>query len=146
MKRKRILLWLGLALLLFSLIVPTSFAMTDEVPMSGAFSGVGETFSGHAAHLGRFEGVIDNTTVPPTAVWTAANGDTLTNMTSSFVIDFSSPIAPNVYPYTQTIEFTGGSGRFQQATGSATITGTIDVVTFAYNGRINGAISRPNSD
>ena len=141
---KKLLLWLGLALALFSLAVPTSFAMANEIPMRGQFNGVGETFSGRATHLGRFDGVIDNTTMPPNAVWTAANGDMLTNITTSFVIDFSSPIAPNVYPYTQTIEFTGGSGRFQNATGSATITGTIDVVTFEYNGRIRGTISRPN--
>jgi hypothetical protein len=55
-------------------------------------------------------------------------------------------VAPNVYPYTQTVEFSGGSGRFQEATGSASITGTIDVVTFEYDGRIIGSISRPNSD
>jgi hypothetical protein len=139
------LFWIGIVLLLLGLFVSPAFSLTKQVPMRGTFSGVGETFFGHATHLGRFDGVIDNTTVPPNAVWTAANGDTLTNITTSFVIDFSAPVAPNVSPYTQTIEFPGGSGRFQQATGGASITGTIDVVTFEYNGRINGTISRPNS-
>lgn len=139
------LFWIGMVLLLLSLFVSPAFSLAEQGPMRGTFSGVGAGFSGNATHLGRFDGVIDNTTVPPHAVWTAANGDTLTNITTSFVIDFSAPVAPNVYPYTQTIEFTGGSGRFQQATGGASITGTIDVVTFEYNGRINGTISRPNS-
>ncbi len=116
---KESLFWLGMVLLLFNLVVPATFAMTNQVPIHGTFSGAGETFAGNATHLGYFNGVIDNTTVPPNAVWTAANGDTLTNITTSFVIDFSVPAAPNVYPYTQTIEFTGGSGRFQNVTGSA---------------------------
>ena len=136
---------LGILLLLFVLVPAPLFSLANQVPMSGTFSGVGATFSGQSTHLGHFAGVIDNTTVPPNAVWTAANGDTLTNITTSFVIDFSAPVAPNVYPYRQTIEFTGGSGRFHNATGSAEITGTIDVTTFAYNGRIDGTISLSNS-
>lgn len=131
---KRRLIWLGGLLLLFGVVVPAAFSQSNQVPLQGEFNGVGGTFSGNVTHLGLFEGVIDNTTVPPNAVWTAANGDTLTNITTSFVIDFSAPVAPNVYPYTQSIEFTGGSGRFQNATGSADITGSIDVVTFAYDG------------
>ena len=140
-----LLIGLGMLLLLFSVAVPAAFAQTASVPMRGKFSGVGEAFSGNATHLGRFEGVIDNTTAPPNAIWTAANGDTLSNITTSFVIDFSAPVAPDVYRYTQTIEFTGGTGRFQNASGTASITGTIDISTFAYDGRISGSISRPNS-
>ncbi len=132
-------------LLFLALWVSSVLASDGTVPMNGRFSGVGANFSGNATHLGSFEGIIDNTTVPPNAVWTAANGATLTNITTSFVIDFSAPVAPNVYPYTQTIEFTGGTGRFQNATGSADIAGTIDVTTFVYNGRIHGSISQPNS-
>ncbi|MBE2222348.1 MAG: hypothetical protein IAF02_12445 [Anaerolineae bacterium] len=145
--RKRLstkLILLGILLLILGLAATPALARRGQVPLRGRFSGVGETFSGRATHLGRFDGVIDNTTDPPNAVWTAANGDTLTNITTSFVIDFSAPIEPDVYPYTQTIEFTGGNGRFQNATGSAEITGTINVVTFEYNGRIEGTISRPN--
>ncbi len=133
-------------LLFLALLVSPVLASGGTVPMSGSFSGVGANFSGNATHLGNFAGVIDNTTIPPNALWTAANGDTLTNITTSFVIDFSAPVAPNVYPYTQTIEFTGGTGRFLNATGSADIAGTIDVVTFGYNGRIYGSISKPNSE
>lgn len=143
----KIAVFVGLLLVcLFGLTLLPASAQTKQVPLRGKFSGVGEIFSGRATHLGRFDGVIDNTTTPPNAVWTAANGDTLTNITTSFVIDFSSPVAPDVYRYTQTIEFTGGSGRFQNAAGSADITGWINVATFEYNGRINGFISRPNSD
>lgn len=136
-----------LLLLLSSLPAPlTAFTQGEQVSLHGWFSGLGASFDGNATHLGRFTGVIDNNTLPPNAVWTAANGDQLTNNTISFVIDFSAPVAPNVFKYSQTIEFTGGSGRFQNATGYAEITGTINLVTFEYDGRISGAISRPNAD
>lgn len=111
--------------------------------LQGSFEGEGELFTGTVSPLGSFSGVIDNSVQPPTAVWTAENGEQLTNRTTSFVIDDSAPVAPNVCPYTQTIEITGGNGRFANASGSATITGTINVVTFAYNGRIDGALSCP---
>lgn len=136
-------------LLLFFLSLPaplTAFTQGEQVPLQGWFSGLGPDFSGNATHLGRFTGVINNNTLPPHAVWTAADGDTLTNITTSFVIDFSTPLAPNLFPYSQKIEFTGGTGRFQNASSYAEITGTINVVTFAYDGRINGALSRPNSN
>lgn len=138
-------LLLGLMLLLVGFAPASTSSGGREVPIRGRFNGVGETFSGHATHLGRFDGVIDNTTEPPNAVWTAANGDTLTNITTSFEIDFSAPVGPTRYRYTQTIEFTGGTGRFENASGSAVVAGTIDVVTFDYDGRINGTISRPNA-
>jgi hypothetical protein len=105
------LFWIGMVFLLLSLFVSPAFSLAEQEPMRGTFSGVGAGFSGNATHLGRFDGVIDNTTVTPNAVWIAANGDTLTNITTSFVIDFSAPVAPNVYPYTQTIEFTGGTNH-----------------------------------
>lgn len=144
-KRSFKLILFGILLLILGITVMPALAKRGQVPMRGRFTGIGENFSGRATHLGRFDGVIDNSSDPPHAVWTAANGDTLTNITTSFVIDFSAPIEPDVYPYTQTIEFTGGNGRFSNATGSADISGTINVVTFEYDGRIRGHISRPNT-
>lgn len=137
---------LGLMFLLVGFAPASVPPRASELTIGGIFDGTGTAFSGVAAYLGRFEGVIDNTTEPPHAVWTAANGDTLTNITTSFEIDFSEPVGPTRYRYTQTIEFTGGTGRFQGANGSAVITGTIDVVTFEYDGWINGTISRLNSN
>lgn len=143
---KRLVVLTMITLLLLGMTATPALAQSKQVPMRGKFDGVGATFSGYATHLGRFGGVIDQTAVPPTAVWTAASGDTLTNRTTSFVIDFSAPLGGTLFPYTQRIQFTGGSGRFQNAIGSATITGTIDVVTFEYDGRISGTVSRPNAD
>lgn len=142
----KILALLGLLFLLVSAGVPVALAQTTQLPLRGEFSGAGATFGGTATHLGLFSGVIDNSASPPNAVWTAANGDMLTNTTTSFVIDFTAPEAPTVFPYSQTIEFTGGTGRFQNSSGSATITGTIDLATLAYDGQITGFISHPNTD
>lgn len=43
----------------------------------------------------------------------------------------------------QTIEITDGTGRFEDATGSATITEDFDLNTFVYDGRFVGSISQP---
>ena len=139
-----ILIFLGLVLMGTGQGATPALAKSKLVPLKGTFSGVGANFSGHLTHFGRFQGVIDNTANPPTALWTAANGDTITNQTASFNIDLSAPIAPNVYPYTQILIITSGKGRFSNATGQATITGTINVSTFEYDGRLEGTISLPN--
>ncbi len=115
----------------------------DDVPLKGKFAGAGVAFSGTFSHLGAFTGVVDLGT--GAAVWTAADGDTVTVQTTAFVIDFANPISATVFPYTQSIAITGGTGRFTGATGAVEVVGTIDVVSFAYDGIVNGAISRPNS-
>lgn len=124
---------------------PPAFASGKTFRLKGHFQGAGEQFSGHMTHLGRFQGVIDNSTEPATASWTAANGDTLTNQTVSFEIDFSSPIGADRYPYKQEIEIAGGTGRFHGASGRVRVGGTINVTTFEYDGRLRGRISVPLS-
>lgn len=145
---QRICLFLVLSVCFFAVgttgAQPAS-ASGKSVPLKGHFQGIGADFSGNLTHLGRFHGVIDNTSQPPTAVWTAANGDTVTNQTVSFEIDFTSPIEPDVYLYTQEIEITGGTGRFEGATGHASVTGTFNVATFEYDGRMRGRISKVNA-
>lgn len=64
-------------------------------------------------------------------------------MTTSFVIDFEDEVAPGVFSYEQTIVITGGTGRFQDATGAASIVGTIDPIGFVYDGHLEGTISQP---
>ena len=135
-------------LLLGALLAPGALAEqpNKEVPLKGDFVGVGGDFSGNFSHLGRFEGVIDVNTFA--AVWTAANGDTVTNQTIFFEIDFSDEVAPGVYPYEQTIVITGGTGRFTDAMGSAFIEGLVevDLATFEigeYDGHLEGAITQP---
>lgn len=113
----------------------------DMVPLKGKFAGA--EFSGTFSHLGHFQRLVDLSTGQ--AVWTAADGDTVTAQTLSFVPDFGNPITPTLFPYTQTIAITGGTGRFAGATGFVSVTGTIDVVVFEYDGLVNGTISRPNS-
>jgi hypothetical protein len=130
-------------MLLGALVAPGAVAEQPDkqVPLKGEFVGVGAEFSGNFSHLGRFDGLADLAT--STATWTSANGDTVTNMTTSFVIDFGDEVAPGVFTYEQTIVITGGTGRFQDATGEASITGTIDPVGFVYDGYLNGSISQP---
>lgn len=112
----------------------------EYVPLKGQFAGAGADFSGTFTHMGKFQGVVDLAT--STAVWTAANGDTVTNQTTAFVL--VEEVAPGVFRYEQTLVITGGTGRFANATGSATATGLIDVTTGAYDGKLLGTISRPN--
>ncbi len=114
---------------------------SDQVPLKGNFEGTGPNFAGKFTHLGIFAGVFDPNTF--TAVWTAANGDTVTNQTISFLL--TEEISPGVFTYNQYIVITGGTGRFVGATGSATAIGTINLNTGAFDGYLVGTISRPNS-
>jgi hypothetical protein len=144
MPNLRRLVRITLALMLLgALVAPAAVAEQPDkqVPLKGEFVGVGADFSGNFSHLGRFEGLADFATF--TASWTAANGATVTNMTTSFVIDFGNEVAPGVFTYEQTIVITGGTGRFLDATGEAHITGTIDPIAFVYDGHLNGTISQP---
>jgi len=135
-----------LALLFISLVMGSSiFSATpahaaDFVPLKGRFAGAGADFSGNFTHIGNFQGVVD--LEASTAVWTAANGDTITNQTTSF--ELVEEVSPGVFRYEQTLVITGGTGRFANATGSATATGLINGVTGAYDGVLTGTISRPN--
>jgi hypothetical protein len=109
-----------------------------QIPLKGEFEGVGNDFAGRMTHLGRFTGVFDPTTA--SAEWTAANGDTVTNQTTSFV--FVEQLGPTLFRYEQTLVITGGTGRFAGATGSATVTGVYDLGTLAYDGQLEGTMSR----
>jgi hypothetical protein len=127
-------------MMLAALLAPSALAKRPdkEVPLKGDFAGVGAEFSGNFSHLGKFTGVVDldDSDGIDDTVWTAANGDTVTNMTTNFA-----PGPDNTY--VQTIVITGGTGRFQDATGNATITGTFDFGTFVYDGHLDGSISQP---
>ncbi|MCE7979785.1 MAG: hypothetical protein DYG89_01220 [Caldilinea sp. CFX5] len=129
-----------LALIVISCCVTGSFTLAaipvqaaDFVPLKGRFAGVGADFSGNFTHIGNFQGVAD--LEARTAVWTAANGDTITNQTTSFVL--FEEVTPGVFRYEQTLVITGGS---------ATAAGLINLVTGAYDGVLTGTISRPNNN
>ncbi len=130
-----------IAALCLVLFLGSTAVADDMVPLKGKFEGVGNNFSGKITHLGKFTGVFDPNTF--TAVWTAANGDTVTNQTIAF--DLIAEIAPGVFIYEQSLVITGGTGRFANATGFADVVGLIDFVTGAFDGDLDGEISRPNS-
>lgn len=68
--------------------------------------------------------------------------DTIMNQTISFIVDVTSPISANVFPYVQTLEIIGGTGRFAGASGCAVVEGVINLSTFAYDGQVNGAFQK----
>ena len=99
--------------------------------------------SGQATHLGRFTVTAAFTLIPPpvstasgTAVWTADNGDQLyTNVSGTATVVF--PTA-NI---TETHTITGGTGRFEGASGSFVVVRTLDVRTLASTATIEGTIN-----
>jgi len=114
------------------------------VPLKGSLGGDRDGFSGNFTHLGRFDGVYDYD--EDTAVWTAANGDTVEVETTLFALgDCLNP--PDCYVFTcvQELTITGGTGRFENATGSGTVEGVINFVAGEFGGYLKGTISRPNS-
>ena len=115
-----------------------------KVPLKGSLGGDTYGFSGNFTHLGRFDGVFDY--VNFTAVWTAANGDTVTVQTIRFEPDVClDPDDCNVWTYVQDLIITGGTGRFANAEGSGTVEGVINFATGEFDGYLKGTISRPNS-
>src|SRR5438067_999307 len=84
MKQTFLRTWLVAMALAMTAVGGASAAGIDMVPLKGKFEGAGVNFSGTFTHLGYFSGVIDP--VAFTAVWTAANGDTVTNQTTSFTL------------------------------------------------------------
>ncbi len=115
-----------------------------KVPLKGSLGGDRDGFSGNFTHLGRFDGVYDYDT--DTAVWTAANGDTVEVETTSFVlVDCLNPPDCYVFTYVQELNITGGTGRFDNATGSGTVEGVINLAAGEFDGYLKGTISRPNS-
>ena len=116
----------------------------SRVPLKGSLGGDSNGFSGNFTHLGRFDGLFDPATF--TAVWTAANGDTVTVRTDLFELgDCLNPPDCYVFTYVQELTITGGTGRFENATGSGTVEGVINLATGEFHGYLKGTISRPNS-
>lgn len=102
---------------------------------------------GTATHLGRYTvalsfcsragGILYN----GRGMFTAANDDLLDFIfhgTSTFV-------APNSLPFTSFATFTGGTGRFEHASGDAVVTGTVDTSTGGGDGSWDGVISSVGS-
>jgi hypothetical protein len=97
--------------------------------------------TGQATHLGRFtrlgSGIVHlDGTAEVTLVWTAANGDQLISNVVGLVITATTA--------TGTYVFTGGTGRFENASGEADFVGvTSDGIHFDV--AFNGTISSPGA-
>ena len=83
--------------------------------------------AGNATHLGHFSEKLDYVLAydfvhfSGTATFTAANGDEIFATFYGSIPGFSSGIFPT--PYSSTFTITGGTGRFQNASGGGVITG-----------------------
>jgi hypothetical protein len=150
-----------LSLLLLSAVSTVPVTGANSVPLKGSWSGVtvsadGTNFpvvaivaegSGELTHLGRYFMSSPHTTNVFTGetigdqIFTAANGDTLT----AFCEGFPAPQPNGHVVGTLDCEITGGTGRFEGATGTYMFfldaTALPDGSGFATNAEINGEIS-----
>jgi hypothetical protein len=142
--------------LLLSLAAPV--AANDQVPLRGSLGGTVTVTpldppiasvviegTGNATQLGRFTVEIPHLVNQATRiavgtyVFTAANGDTLT-------ADFSGQatlVSPGVLSVAETGVITGGTGRFEGATGSFTAERMFFVATGTTTGWFEGTVSSP---
>jgi hypothetical protein len=109
------------------------------------FVSVKVTATGNATHLGKFTytelATVDTRTRIGTGtfLFTAANGDTVFGTISGQ----ARLTAPNVLTIEENAIITGGTGRFDGATGGFTVTRLKDTVTGVTTGSFTGTILRP---
>ena len=147
------------AALLVSLAGPVSAG--DQVPFKGSLSGsatitplggpivaVHLEATGTATYLGRFSldapHVVNQATLTGVGTYTltAANGDTVT---ASLAGTARMVEPPNVIAITETATITGGTGRFEGATGSIQVERVFNRATGVTTGSLEGWISTPGS-
>jgi hypothetical protein len=137
-----------------SLASVASGAIAAETPFKGTVNAVetgqivfptrflDRTGTGTATYLGRYtEHVVMQINLPTlsstgTAIFTAANGDTLT----ATVAGQATRTGPTALSIVEIYTVTGGTGRFVDATGTFTLTSTLDQTTGASTGTFTGAI------
>ena len=115
-------------------------------PLTPPFVAVDIEGGGQATHLGNFEVSVphvtnrSNGTAVGTYAFTAANGDTLT-------ADFTSQVTPTDVPgvvnVAVTATITGGTGRFEGATGSFDAERVVDMADGTVTETFEGTISTP---
>ena len=97
---------------------------------------------GTATYLGRYTEHVTmqinvlTMTSTGTATFTAANGNTL----SAGVVGRATRTGPTVLSIVEVYTITGGTGRFADATGSFTLTSTVEQTTGVSSGTFNGTI------
>ena len=159
MKRHSFALSLALAVLAVLMFAGPA-AAGNQVPFKGSLEGdvthtpappfdsVLVEAAGSATQLGQFTVSIPhlvNTstrTAAGTYVFTAANGDTLT---ADFVGHAAPSGTPGVLAITEVATITGGTGRFEGATGSFTTERLFDTINLTTVGSFSGTISTPNA-
>jgi len=133
-------------------------AADKQTPIKGSIQGVeiadvqfpkifvAGSGSGRATHLGRFtmtyELEVDFLTSQTfgSSVFTAANGDSLT----TDIAGHGTPTAnPDVHSIVEVHTITGGTGRFEGATGSFIRKYLLNLVTGVTSGSFDGTIVRP---
>lgn len=155
----------ALATLLLVLSAPTVVAQANNVRFKGACDGresgvvqggsllVDGSGSGTASHVGRFTYTWKTTVDLATGLsaggvfqLVAANGDVING---SFVGRGMPTDAPNVHHIIELMSITGGTGRFQGATGGFTMDRLVDQTTLpafaSTSGSFKGTISTPGS-
>jgi hypothetical protein len=131
--------------------IPFQGSLQGTVTRSGAppIVSVNISASGNATQLGQFavsiphEVTVATRTATGTYLFVAANGDTLT---ASFT-GHSAPLPsdPTVLAIVENATITGGTGRFEGATGSFTCERLYDSVAGTTTGSFDGAISLPGA-
>lgn len=146
----------GLAALWLTLSASALIAQTKEVPFKGAYDGretdvvqggsllVDGSGSGTASHVGRFTFTWKVTVDLATGLSSggvfrlvAANGDVING---SFVGRGVPTDTPNVAHVVELVSITGGTGRFQEATGGFTLDRLVDITTGLTSGSLKGTI------
>ena len=157
METYRFAVRITLILLVFLSLASTG-AMGREVPFKGRLEGsvtitpatppfidVLIEATGNATHLGSFMLTVPHRVNSATRTgegsfeFTAANGDTL-------YADFEGAgtmIAPGVLELVETATITGGTGRFEGATGSFTVERVFNLASGMTTGSFEGTISAP---
>jgi hypothetical protein len=139
MKSRRIALAFTLAIAAIAMWLPVNHVgAADQVPLKGTFAsssiitvnfpvvhastdGVGQlTHFGRTTFHSEIDILIGLQTVTGTATFTAANGDTLTVIVSGTA---TPPNAQGMSDLALTDTLIGGTGRFTNASGSASVTG-----------------------
>jgi hypothetical protein len=102
--------------------------------------------SGHATHLGHFTGssnfrpnVCDNS-YTGSFHWIAANGD---SVSGPFFGQLTPTATPGLFDNVETAIITGGTGRFNGASGTFTLTGQVNFATLSFVLPFQGTISKP---
>ena len=146
-----------------TILISSVAAAGDARPMSGKFTAavasvpqrcgadaltIGFDISGTATHLGRLTGSGSNCTEPTlaieaVAVWdgeatlTASDGSTITTISAG---NQGAPVE-GIAPFAITHTVIGGTGRFADASGVWSLTGTINFLTGQVEGTVVGWLS-----